>query len=32
MDTVAIVTDSGACMPAELVNKLHIRVVPFLLI
>ena len=32
MDTVAIVTDSGACMPAELVNKLHIQVVPFLLI
>jgi DegV family protein with EDD domain len=32
MNTVAIVTDSGACMPAELVSKFHIHVVPFLLV
>lgn len=32
MNTVAIVTDSGACMPAELVSKFHIHIVPFLLV
>jgi len=32
MSKIAIVTDSGACVPAELVQRYHIHVVPFELV
>lgn len=32
MSKIAVVTDSGACLPAELVQRYHIHVVPFELV
>ncbi|MGC8787322.1 MAG: DegV family protein [Anaerolineae bacterium] len=32
MKKIAVVTDSGACVPADLVRKYHIHVVPFQLV
>jgi DegV family protein with EDD domain len=32
MNKIAIVTDSGACIPAELVQRYHIHVLPFELV